>query len=212
VITITDLKETELRALRLAMNKLGEESHWASEELSPEYKDIFEFDSNFDIKLSGFEMREIDPLTLGGATDEEDEFRRPRLEQQSLNSAISGFSEIIRSSAGTLAIARVRRTFGRRTRADCLYRSTLQHPNYPPYNIPIEGNVSGLGVTKHSEFAMASGERSDAEYTAFLRSILRLAIRCSANGATHFVCIDWRGLRLMLEVTDDLHTALKKHL
>jgi hypothetical protein len=112
VITITDLKETELRALRLAMNKLGEESHWASEELSPEYKDIFEFDSNFDIKLSGFEMREIDPLTLGGATDEEDEFRRrSRLEQQSLNSAISGFSEIIRSSAGTLAIARVRRTF-----------------------------------------------------------------------------------------------------
>jgi hypothetical protein len=56
---------------------------------------------------------------------------------------------------------------------------------------------------------MASGERSDAEYTAFLRSVLRLAIRCSADGAIHFVCIDWRGLRLMLEVTDDLHTELK---
>jgi hypothetical protein len=56
---------------------------------------------------------------------------------------------------------------------------------------------------------MAFGERSDAEYTAFLRSVLRLAIRCSADGAIHFVCIDWRGLRLMLEVTDDLHTELK---
>src|SRR5436305_1979941 len=79
----------------------------------------------------------------------------------------------------------------------------------PPYNVRIDGNVSGLGTTKHAEFAMASGEMSDAEYTGFLRSVFRLAVRCSADGAIHFLCIDWRGLRLVLEVTDDLYTELK---
>ena len=30
----------------------------------------------------------------------------------------------------------------------------------PPYNVAIDGNVSGLGTTRHREFAMASGEMS----------------------------------------------------
>ena len=30
----------------------------------------------------------------------------------------------------------------------------------PPYNLPIDGHVSGLGSVKHGDFAMASGEMS----------------------------------------------------
>jgi hypothetical protein len=33
----------------------------------------------------------------------------------------------------------------------------------PPYNLGIEGNVSGLGAVQHREFAMASGEMTEAE-------------------------------------------------
>ena len=33
----------------------------------------------------------------------------------------------------------------------------------PPYNVVIDGNVSGLGRVRHREFAMASGEMSEAE-------------------------------------------------
>ena len=40
----------------------------------------------------------------------------------------------------------------------------------PPYNVPIEGNVSGLGKVRHREFAMASGEMTRAEFTHFLSS------------------------------------------
>lgn len=29
----------------------------------------------------------------------------------------------------------------------------------PPYNVPVEGHVSGKGKTRHREFAMASGGR-----------------------------------------------------
>jgi hypothetical protein len=43
----------------------------------------------------------------------------------------------------------------------------------PPYNVPIDGNVCGLGRVHHREFAMASGEMTEADFTAFLRTGLR---------------------------------------
>ena len=40
----------------------------------------------------------------------------------------------------------------------------------PPYNVPIKGNVGGLGKVRHEEFAMASGEMTRAEFVAFLKA------------------------------------------
>src|SRR5690606_21039174 len=37
-----------------------------------------------------------------------------------------------------------------------------------PYNLRIPGMVSGAGAKTHSDFAMASGEMSEAEFAAFL--------------------------------------------
>ena len=45
----------------------------------------------------------------------------------------------------------------------------------PPYNVKIPGNVSGLGKVRHEEFAMASGEMSRDEFTAFLSSAFAIA-------------------------------------
>jgi len=36
--------------------------------------------------------------------------------------------------------------------------------------VPIAGNVSGLGKFTHREFKMASGEMSEAEFIAFLKT------------------------------------------
>ena len=38
----------------------------------------------------------------------------------------------------------------------------------PPYNVKIDGNVSGLGRVRHREFAMAAGEMNEAQFTSFL--------------------------------------------
>jgi 16S rRNA G966 N2-methylase RsmD len=56
----------------------------------------------------------------------------------------------------------------------------------PPYNVPIAGHVGGLGKIQHREFAMASGEMSDAEFTAFLSSVFAQLASYSADGAIHF--------------------------
>jgi hypothetical protein len=53
----------------------------------------------------------------------------------------------------------------------------------PPYNVRIDGNVSGLGAIHHREFAMGSGELSEAEFTAFLSRTCSLLVRHTAEGS-----------------------------
>lgn len=47
----------------------------------------------------------------------------------------------------------------------------------PPYNVPIAGNVGGLGAVRHREFEMALGEMSEAEFANFLTQALALLAR-----------------------------------
>jgi DNA modification methylase len=47
----------------------------------------------------------------------------------------------------------------------------------PPYNVAIKGNVSGLGVIRHRDFVMASGEMDQEQFTAFLAQACLLLAR-----------------------------------
>ena len=47
----------------------------------------------------------------------------------------------------------------------------------PPYNVRISGHVQGRGRVKHDEFAVASGEMSDADFQSFLVDMPRLGGR-----------------------------------
>ena len=67
----------------------------------------------------------------------------------------------------------------------------------PPYNVRI-GGVVGRGRTKHSEFAMASGEMSSSDFVRFLSTVLDAAAAVSRDGAVHFVCMDWRHIGELL--------------
>jgi len=62
----------------------------------------------------------------------------------------------------------------------------------PPYNVPINGHVSGLGKIKHTEFVMASGEMSDAEFLAFLKTFCVQAQAALKPAAIAYICMDWR--------------------
>lgn len=69
----------------------------------------------------------------------------------------------------------------------------------PPYNVPIARNVSGKGRVTHREFVMASGEMSEVEFTKFLNKAFELQVAFSANGSIHFICMDWRHMREVLD-------------
>src|SRR5262249_15594657 len=64
----------------------------------------------------------------------------------------------------------------------------------PPYNVPVHGHVCGLGAIRHREFAMASGEMSELEFTNFLTGACKLLVSHSLDGAIHYLCMDWRHL------------------
>src|SRR5207237_932396 len=61
----------------------------------------------------------------------------------------------------------------------------------PPYNVQIDGHVCGLGGIHHANFAMASGEMSEAEFTTFLESVFRALALNTVDGSIHEICMDW---------------------
>ena len=61
-ICVTDLPEAELRALRLALNRITEDSAWDREALVLEFSEILELAPQLDLEVTGFEMGEIDVI------------------------------------------------------------------------------------------------------------------------------------------------------
>jgi len=53
--------------------------------------------------------------------------------------------------------------------------------------------------SRHRDLAMASGGMSESDFTQFLRTAFDRLCAVSADGAIHFICVDWRHMREMLD-------------
>ncbi|HEV2080621.1 MAG TPA: site-specific DNA-methyltransferase [Allosphingosinicella sp.] len=78
-----------------------------------------------------------------------------------------------------------------------------------PYNVPIQGHVSGLGKARHREFEMASGEMSQEEFTTFLKQAMDLMVQFSIAGSLHFIFMDWRHLAEITSAGAQAYSELK---
>ena len=79
----------------------------------------------------------------------------------------------------------------------------------PPYNVPVNGHVSGLGKHKHAEFAMASGEMSSDDFVAFHTDYMTRLCEHSLAGSLHNICMDWRHMAEVLAAGNQCYTELK---
>jgi DNA modification methylase len=79
----------------------------------------------------------------------------------------------------------------------------------PPYNVQIDGHVSGLGKAQHREFAMTSGEMSPDEFRKFLENVFRHMATNSADGSIHYICMDWRHMAEIIAAGESVYTELK---
>jgi DNA modification methylase len=79
----------------------------------------------------------------------------------------------------------------------------------PPYNVPIDGHVCGLGRIRHREFAMGVGEMSRDAFTGFLTETLGAMASVCRDGAIAFVCMDWRHMGELLEAGEAVFSELK---
>ena len=78
----------------------------------------------------------------------------------------------------------------------------------PPYNVAIQGHVSGNGAVQHREFAMASGEMTKAQFTEFLGKTIEHLVAYSRSGSVHYVCMDWRHMGELLTAGEGAYTDL----
>lgn len=205
-LQLSHLSAEERRAYVLADNKLALNAGWDSEILAIELQALF--DLEFDVTLTGFALAEVD-LTLDHARESS-----PTAADAAAD-AVPHVPEQPVSRAGDLwLLGRHRLLCGDARSKDDLARlvgGTQVDLIFtdPPYNVRIDGHVGGLGSIKHREFAFASGEMTEAEFTAFLQVTLGNAASCAKDGAIAYVCMDWRHMREMLAAADGIFSELK---
>lgn len=209
-IMLEHLTEEQVKAFRIADNRLTEISEWDDCLLAEQLKELSLVELDFSLEVTGFEMGEID-------------FRIESLEiRDGAGDGPDPADDVPEIPAGN-PVARVgdlwllgnHRVFcGNALEEDSL--TTLMEGRQasvvftdPPYNVPIDGHCTGLGKVRHREFAMACGEMSEVEFTTFLAQAMgHLAVH-SVDGAVHYICMDWRHLREVLAAGHQVYSELK---
>lgn len=196
VIVADHLTPEETQAFAIAENRMAELSSWDEVSLRLELADLVELDLGgvlgFEIDVIGFSTPQIDVILDGPGTPPGpvEEFELP--------------------DPGALAVSRPgdlwelgpHRLLCGDALAPGVHDRLLAGEQArmvftdPPFNVTVRGHVSGTG--RHREFAMASGEMSDAEFVAFLRKALGLMRASACDGAILMVAMDWRHLSHLL--------------
>jgi hypothetical protein len=188
-VRLSHLNAAQRRAYIIADNKLALNAGWDREVLAIELQALVDLD--FDVEITGFSLAEID-LVLDEAGesspnpehDADDEV--PPLIDPVLATTRPGDLWLLGRHRLLCGDSRNRHSFDRlleRERTNLIFTD-------PPYNVPIDGHVCGLGRIRHREFAMGAGEMSRQAFTAFLQVTLGHAAASCRDGAIAFV---WTG-------------------
>jgi DNA modification methylase len=204
-VRVDHLNPTQIRAYVIADNRLAEKAGWDPSLLALELQEL-SLELNLDVTVTGFEMAEIDLVVGEVSHDDADEadvipeidrslpaVSRPHDRWQIGNHFLSCGDALEPVTYERLLDGK---------RAQLVFTD-------PPYNVHIAGNVSRSGKARHREFAMASGEMTEREFTNFLRRALMNLADFSLDGSIHFVCMDWRHIRELADAADDVYTELK---
>jgi DNA modification methylase len=204
-ICINDMTEAQKRAYILADNKLAENAGWDRELLTLELQGLIEMDLEFDVTTTGFEMGEID-LLIGGSGDEDDDADELPKTDPALP-PITKTGDVWQAGRHRLLCADATQpeSFEILMGGEQAELAIVD----PPFNVRIKGHVSGRGSTKHSEFAMASGEMSEIEFVAFLSNVLASLAAHSRSGSIHYVFMSWHHLFELLTAGRRVYDELK---
>ena len=203
-IELKYLSEAQKRAYVIADNRLAELAAWDEEILAIELQNLLEFDLEFDIAVIGFETPEIDLLiqNLGSENDQDDHL--PDVNENTPIASRLGDHWSLGNNfvvCGDCRDSKVLDLLMQDNQAQIVITD-------PPYNVPIDGHVCGLGKYQHNNFIMASGEMTSEEFINFLRTSLSQLIRVSRDGALHYIFMDWRHIYELQSACNPLYDAL----
>ncbi len=205
VVRLEHLSEVERRAYVIADNRLAELAGWDKELLQLELGSILTADAEFDLALTGFDGGELEALLNATDTSASKTDDVPEVSADEATVTATGDMWMLgnhRILCGDARNAGAYATLLGNDRAQLVITD-------PPYNVPVSGHICGLGKVQHREFAMASGEMSEAEFTRFLTEVFGQLAAFSLDGSIHFVCMDWRHMREILIAGHTAYTELK---
>lgn len=184
-ICLGHLSPQQRRAYMVADNRLGDLSKWDGKALAGIMLELAEADLSFDIEAAGFSVGEIDLMAAadGDVGDTDDLVPEPGPIITQLGDVWELGDHVV-IAGNALDEASYPAIMGEEE-ADLVFSD-------PPYNVPIQGHVSGLGKIQHREFAQAVGEMSEEEFIRFLTAALAIAKRFSRDGSLHYWAMDWR--------------------
>jgi DNA modification methylase len=205
VVVVRGLSDAERRAYTLADNRLTELAGWDRAALAVELSELAPLlaDAGLDIEITGFQPAEIDAL-LGDFVDHEHD---PADDPYPL-------AKKAVSRRGDLWILGDHRLLCGDAREESDLRILMRHEHAvmvitdPPYNVSVR-SVQGRGKIRHREFVAASGELPPKQFIQFLRDCFALAAEYSVSGSIHYIFMDWRHMREMLEAGDQVYSELK---
>lgn len=206
-IPLAELTEAQMRAYILADNKLAENAGWDEELLALELNYIAELDVEFDLTVTGFETAGIDLLIKppDSADGEQGANEFAHVDRDRLTISRPGDLWLLGEHRLLCGDAQEDGSFAQLLdgrRAQMVFTD-------PPYNIPIEGHVCGLGDVQHPDFVMATGEMSEAQFIKFLKKIFCQLVQHSTDGSIHFISIDWRHIYELVTAGRSVYTELK---
>lgn len=200
-VRLSHLTPAQRRAYILADNKLALNAGWDQELLAIELQDLKALE--IDLELTGFSLPEIDIIL-------EDVKAADPKSKDDLDDEIPAVPAEARTKPGDVWLLGRHRLICGDARDPQAYQLLMGDEKAdllltdPPYNVAIDRNVCGKGKIRHREFAMASGEMSSSEFTAFLEEGLGAATAQCREGAVIFTFMDWRHIKEVTLATDAL--------
>ena len=160
-LRLSHLDAAQRRAYVIADNKLALNAGWDREVLAIELQALI--DLEFDVEITGFSLAEVDLLIDEAREASPDPEHAADNEVPPLTDPASAVTR-----CGDLWLLDRHRLLCGDSRHAETFHHLLQDERAdliftdPPYNVPIDGHVCGLGRIRHREFAMGAGEMSRA--------------------------------------------------
>ncbi|WP_298884010.1 DNA methyltransferase [uncultured Bradyrhizobium sp.] len=202
-IEVRHLSSAQLKAFRLADNKLALNASWDERLLAKELMQLTEINLDFSISLTGFSTAEVDIVIgkqkgRGRLIEDPASWTGPVVSQVGDLWMLGHHCLFCEDSTSFENFARLMGD----AKADMVFAD-------PPYNVRIEGNVSGKGRRKHRDFVQAAGEMSGDQFKSFLQTVCLNLAAHSRDGALVYLCMDWRHTDELLAAGREAFSELK---
>jgi DNA modification methylase len=204
-LCVAHLTSEQIRAYMIADNRLAELAGWDDDILAIEFQNFLSMNLDFDISVTGFDAPQIDVLFMKQLDPEAD--AEPPVEIDDAAPVISRLGDLWylgdhRIYCGDALKEESYTRLMAGEAADLVFTD-------PPYNVRVNGHISGLGKHKHDEFVMASGEMNQSQFTGFLQQSFTQMVKHTRDGSIHFCCMDWRHVGEVIDAAEGQYSELK---